>query len=101
MGCAGDFWVTRAESLKRYQGKKDRRLFAKTIRYEKRKANADKRPRVKGRFVKSAAGAEDSPGAVGSPGLDVVEVPSQAQGAGCGLNDSEPSEDTAPRLDLS
>ncbi|BDA44716.1 probable zinc finger protein CONSTANS-LIKE 8 at C-terminar half [Coccomyxa sp. Obi] len=44
----------RHESLERYRDKKRRRMFsnAKTIRYEKRKVNADRRPRVKGRFVK-------------------------------------------------
>ncbi|KAK9908518.1 hypothetical protein WJX75_009065 [Coccomyxa subellipsoidea] len=44
----------RHESLERYRDKKRRRVFSnsKTIRYEKRKVNADRRPRVKGRFVK-------------------------------------------------
>ena len=33
----------RAECLERYREKKRRRLFSKTIRYEKRKVNADNR----------------------------------------------------------
>ncbi|KAL1209215.1 Zinc finger protein CONSTANS-LIKE 8 [Cardamine amara subsp. amara] len=36
----------------RYRDKKKNRLFEKTIRYEVRKVNADKRPRMKGRFVR-------------------------------------------------
>lgn len=48
-------WKTdqkRAESVLRYKEKRQSRLFAKRIRYEVRKLNAEKRPRVKGRFVK-------------------------------------------------
>nr|UOF76507.1 CONSTANS-like protein [Olimarabidopsis pumila] len=36
----------------RYRDKKKNRLFEKKIRYEVRKVNADKRPRMKGRFVR-------------------------------------------------
>uniref|UniRef100_A0A1J3FC87 Zinc finger protein CONSTANS-LIKE 8 n=1 Tax=Noccaea caerulescens TaxID=107243 RepID=A0A1J3FC87_NOCCA len=36
----------------RYRYKKKNRLFEKKIRYEVRKVNADKRPRMKGRFVR-------------------------------------------------
>ncbi|XP_057805009.1 zinc finger protein CONSTANS-LIKE 16 [Salvia miltiorrhiza] len=36
----------------RYREKRRRRLFSKKIRYEVRKLNAEKRPRMKGRFVK-------------------------------------------------
>ncbi|KAL9324513.1 hypothetical protein ACSQ67_009370 [Phaseolus vulgaris] len=36
----------------RYREKRRTRLFAKKIRYEVRKLNAEKRPRMKGRFVK-------------------------------------------------
>lgn len=43
---------TRKECLERYKEKKARRLYAKKIRYHLRKINADKRPRIKGRFVK-------------------------------------------------
>ncbi|XP_068657328.1 zinc finger protein CONSTANS-LIKE 16 [Aristolochia californica] len=36
----------------RYKEKRQSRLFSKRIRYEVRKLNAEKRPRMKGRFVK-------------------------------------------------
>ncbi|XP_071702049.1 uncharacterized protein [Rutidosis leptorrhynchoides] len=42
----------RLASVQRYKEKRRNRLFAKTIRYEVRKLNAEKRPRIKGRFVK-------------------------------------------------
>lgn len=38
--------------VERYKEKRKKRLFSKTIRYEMRKINAEKRPRIKGRFVK-------------------------------------------------
>ncbi|XP_010524282.1 PREDICTED: uncharacterized protein LOC104802388 [Tarenaya hassleriana] len=44
----------REASLLRYKEKRQSRLFAKRIRYEVRKLNAEKRPRLKGRFVKRA-----------------------------------------------
>jgi hypothetical protein len=40
--------------VSRYREKRRTRLFAK-IRYEVRKLNAEKRPRMKGRFVKRPA----------------------------------------------
>ncbi|XP_054820062.1 protein CHLOROPLAST IMPORT APPARATUS 2 isoform X2 [Prosopis cineraria] len=42
----------RNASVLRYKEKRQSRLFSKKIRYQVRKLNADKRPRVKGRFVK-------------------------------------------------
>ncbi|GLT43424.1 hypothetical protein SLA2020_173740 [Shorea laevis] len=42
----------REASLLRYKEKRQNRLFAKRVRYEVRKLNAEKRPRLKGRFVK-------------------------------------------------
>mmetsp|Transcript_28627 Transcript_28627/g.39551 ORF Transcript_28627/g.39551 Transcript_28627/m.39551 type:complete len:284 (+) Transcript_28627:229-1080(+) len=42
----------RRACLLRYQEKKRNRQFSKKIRYTVRKLNAEKRPRVKGRFVK-------------------------------------------------
>ncbi|KAJ4912032.1 CCT motif family protein [Raphanus sativus] len=42
----------REASLLRYKEKRQSRLFSKRIRYQVRKLNAEKRPRVKGRFVK-------------------------------------------------
>ncbi|KAK1423253.1 hypothetical protein QVD17_18550 [Tagetes erecta] len=44
----------RKASVQRYKEKRRNRLFAKTVRYEVRKLNAQKRPRIKGRFVKSS-----------------------------------------------
>lgn len=43
---------TRAQAIARYLEKKARRVHTKRIRYQMRKLNADRRPRVKGRFVK-------------------------------------------------
>ncbi|XVF13984.1 hypothetical protein REPUB_Repub09cG0017300 [Reevesia pubescens] len=42
----------REASVLRYKEKRQNRLFSKRIRYEVRKLNAEKRPRLKGRFVK-------------------------------------------------
>lgn len=42
----------REASVLRYKEKRRNRLFAKRIRYEVRKLNAEKRPRIKGRFVR-------------------------------------------------
>ncbi|KAE9613919.1 hypothetical protein Lal_00016593 [Lupinus albus] len=42
----------REARVSRYREKRRTRLFAKKIRYEVRKLNAEKRPRMKGRFVK-------------------------------------------------
>ncbi|KAK6134111.1 hypothetical protein DH2020_032152 [Rehmannia glutinosa] len=42
----------REARVSRYREKRRTRLFSKKIRYEVRKLNAEKRPRMKGRFVK-------------------------------------------------
>lgn len=42
----------REARVSRYKEKRRRRLFSKKIRYQVRKLNAEKRPRMKGRFVK-------------------------------------------------
>jgi len=47
----------REARVTRYREKRRTRLFAKKIRYEVRKLNAEKRPRMKGRFVKRPAAA--------------------------------------------
>ncbi|XP_040376766.1 zinc finger protein CONSTANS-LIKE 16-like [Oryza brachyantha] len=47
----------REARVTRYREKRRTRLFSKKIRYEVRKLNAEKRPRMKGRFVKRPAGA--------------------------------------------
>lgn len=54
LACTADdgFVRSRAECLERYREKRARRAYTKKIRYQLRKINADKRPRVKGRFVK-------------------------------------------------
>ncbi|XP_023520465.1 zinc finger protein CONSTANS-LIKE 16-like [Cucurbita pepo subsp. pepo] len=45
----------REARVSRYREKRRTRLFSKKIRYEVRKLNAEKRPRMKGRFVKRTA----------------------------------------------
>ncbi|KZV17107.1 zinc finger protein CONSTANS-LIKE 16 [Dorcoceras hygrometricum] len=45
----------REARVSRYREKRRNRLFSKKIRYEVRKLNAEKRPRMKGRFVKRAS----------------------------------------------
>ncbi|KAL5793300.1 hypothetical protein ACOSP7_001894 [Xanthoceras sorbifolium] len=45
----------REASVLRYKEKRQTRLFSKRIRYEVRKLNAEKRPRMKGRFVKRSS----------------------------------------------
>ncbi|KAH7422725.1 hypothetical protein KP509_12G022400 [Ceratopteris richardii] len=45
----------REARVMRYKEKRRTRLFSKKIRYEVRKLNAERRPRMKGRFVKRAA----------------------------------------------
>jgi hypothetical protein len=45
---------SREARLMRYREKRKNRRFEKTIRYASRKAYAEKRPRVKGRFAKRA-----------------------------------------------
>lgn len=42
----------REASVMRYKEKRRNRLFSKKIRYQVRKVNADRRPRMKGRFVR-------------------------------------------------
>eukprot|EP00898_Chlorokybus_atmophyticus_P003525 jgi/Chlat1/4173/Chrsp27S04235 len=44
--------VAREAKLERYKLKRSNRHFTKQIRYEVRKLNAERRPRIKGRFVK-------------------------------------------------
>ena len=45
----------REARVSRYREKRRTRWFSKKIRYEVRKLNAEKRPRMKGRFVKRAS----------------------------------------------
>ncbi|MED6134874.1 hypothetical protein PIB30_041041 [Stylosanthes scabra] len=50
----------REARVSRYREKRRTRLFAKKIRYEVRKLNAEKRPRMKGRFVKRTSSSSSS-----------------------------------------
>ncbi|KAJ8548309.1 hypothetical protein K7X08_030778 [Anisodus acutangulus] len=51
----------REARVSRYREKRRTRLFSKKIRYEVRKLNAEKRPRMKGRFVKRVNFATTTP----------------------------------------
>ncbi|KAI5083297.1 hypothetical protein GOP47_0003040 [Adiantum capillus-veneris] len=51
----------RGEAMVRYKEKKKHRQYEKTIRYESRKARADVRKRVKGRFVKAGEAFDYDP----------------------------------------
>lgn len=52
----GELWVkNRGSAMQRYKEKKKIRRYDKHIRYESRKARADTRKRVKGRFVKATS----------------------------------------------
>ena len=53
LGDAGDGGREARVSI--YREKRRTRLFSKKIRYEVRKLNAEKRPRMKGRFVKRSS----------------------------------------------
>ncbi|XP_038884057.1 zinc finger protein CONSTANS-LIKE 16-like [Benincasa hispida] len=50
----------REARVSRYREKRRTRLFSKKIRYEVRKLNAEKRPRMKGRFVKRTPFAQST-----------------------------------------
>ncbi|OVA04992.1 zinc finger protein [Macleaya cordata] len=50
----------REARVSRYREKRRTRLFSKKIRYEVRKLNAEKRPRMKGRFVKRTSSSSSS-----------------------------------------
>ncbi|KAL3644167.1 hypothetical protein CASFOL_012099 [Castilleja foliolosa] len=49
----------REASVLRYKEKRRNRLFSKKIRYQVRKLNADRRPRMKGRFVRKSSSSDD------------------------------------------
>ncbi|KAK8933276.1 Zinc finger protein CONSTANS-LIKE 16 [Platanthera zijinensis] len=53
--------VGREARVTRYREKRRTRLFSKKIRYEVRKLNAEKRPRMKGRFVKRSSFTSTAP----------------------------------------
>ncbi|KAI3433225.1 uncharacterized protein J3R85_007121 [Psidium guajava] len=60
--------AVREAKVSRYREKRRTRLFSKKIRYEVRKLNAEKRPRMKGRFVKRASSASSS-----APGFPLLK----------------------------
>jgi len=86
---------TRTQCLQRYREKKARRLYTKKIRYELRKINADRRPRIKGRFVRKEELEEY---------LRQQRLPKEKMGARASTNskndfeDSDNGEDTAVGL---
>eukprot|EP00245_Coleochaete_scutata_P004898 TRINITY_DN17976_c0_g1_i1.p1 TRINITY_DN17976_c0_g1~~TRINITY_DN17976_c0_g1_i1.p1 ORF type:complete len:513 (+),score=71.26 TRINITY_DN17976_c0_g1_i1:184-1722(+) len=51
-GVEGEPMIPREARVMRYREKRRTRLVGKKIRYEVRKLNAERRPRVKGRFIK-------------------------------------------------
>ncbi|XP_030546489.1 zinc finger protein CONSTANS-LIKE 9 [Rhodamnia argentea] len=53
--------TSRSNAVMRYKEKKKTRTFEKTVRYESRKARADVRRRVKGRFVKAGEAYDYDP----------------------------------------
>ncbi|CAM9365428.1 unnamed protein product [Heterosigma akashiwo] len=83
----------RGAILERFRQKRERRIWKKKIRYGCRKNLADKRLRVKGRFVKSAPMAEKDPNAAASSDEPVTSGDDQtpAEGAEEGTSsDDEP-----------
>ncbi|KAL6842235.1 hypothetical protein ACP4OV_027883 [Aristida adscensionis] len=60
----------REERVRRYREKRKNRKFQKTIRYASRKAYAEARPRIKGRFVKRAAAPATAAAAASSSDKD-------------------------------
>jgi hypothetical protein len=52
VGDTGMLPENREARVNRYREKRRSRLFSKKVRYEVRKLNAERRPRIKGRFVK-------------------------------------------------
>ena len=64
---------SREARLMRYREKRKNRRFEKTIRYASRKAYAETRPRIKGRFAKRADHDADDEAAVPSPASYVLD----------------------------
>lgn len=74
--------MARQASLERYRLKKARRGTGKKIRYQARKVNADKRPRIKGRFIK--AGEEAGILAAAAAAAEAAGGGAPAAAAACG-----------------
>ena len=77
--------VTRKERVARYLKKKERRTYEKTVRYASRKAYAESRPRVKGRFVKTLGIDKDEQVKQGTPETATVD----GEGNGNGNDDDD------------
>lgn len=84
--------LTREQRVARYRLKRKNRQFKKTIRYASRKAYAEVRPRIKGRFVKKEeleswrdAGRAMEMAAVAAGGGEGAEGRAEARGDGVGL----------------
>ena len=60
-GGGGDPAMDREAKVMRYKEKRKRRRYEKQIRYASRKAYAEMRPRVKGRFAKVPDGEAPAP----------------------------------------
>lgn len=68
---APDAPLDRRARVLRYREKRKRRTFEKTIRYQSRKAYAEVRPRIKGRFAtKEEVAAMKAAAAAGLPAPD-------------------------------
>ena len=68
---------------RRYREKRKRRTFEKTIRYESRKAYAEVRPRIKGRFAtKDEVIAMKAEAAALEKGADIAKGGTAASGSG-------------------
>ncbi|RLN07310.1 zinc finger protein CONSTANS-LIKE 5-like [Panicum miliaceum] len=70
---------SREARLMRYREKRKNRRFEKTIRYASRKAYAESRPRVKGRFAKRADDADAEAAAFPSAAAAAAQPPKQPQ----------------------
>ncbi|KAG6521201.1 transcription factor GHD7-like [Zingiber officinale] len=57
----GDLAMEREAKIMRYKEKRKKRRYEKQIRYASRKAYAEMRPRVKGRFAKTMESTESQP----------------------------------------
>jgi hypothetical protein len=70
-------WKEREARLMRYREKRKNRRFDKTIRYASRKAYAETRPRIKGRFAKRCSAQPEPEDACCSP---AASAPSASDG---------------------
>jgi hypothetical protein len=101
---AEPFLRTRAEALARYREKRANRTHAKKIRYHLRKVNADKRPRIKGRFVKKGELVEADANAAAAAAADAacysVWDEAGAEAAGAAMNCWEQQNDFLQAMQL-